>query len=74
MYTGTSRPRKPRSRIAERVLALYYPQARTYVAHDGVARELRQISMRSSPVLGEVLRLRLAGDAARSRTTPTDAG
>jgi hypothetical protein len=50
------------------VLALYYPQTREYVAHDGVARELRQISMKSSPVLRAVLRLRLAGDAARCRT------
>jgi len=57
-----------------RVLAQSYPQTRTYVAHDSAARELRQISMRSSPVPGEVLGLRLAGDAARSGTTPTDAG
>jgi hypothetical protein len=58
----------PTRLIAERVLALYYPQTRVYVAHDGVARELRQISMKSSPVLRAVLRLRLAGDAARCRS------
>lgn len=54
--------------LAERVLALYYPQTRVYVANDGVSRELRQISMKSSPVLREVLRLRVAGDAARCRS------
>jgi hypothetical protein len=54
--------------IAERVLALYYPQTRIYVANDGIARELRQISMKSSPVLRAVLRLRLAGDRAGCRS------
>jgi hypothetical protein len=54
--------------IAERVLALYYPQTRSYVATDGIERELRQISMKSSPVLRAVLRLRLAGDANGCRT------
>lgn len=58
----------PTRLIAERVLALYYPQVRTYVANDGIVRELRQISMKSSPVLRAVLRLRVAGDAAGCRT------
>jgi hypothetical protein len=58
----------PTRMIAERVLALYYPQTRPFVAHDGIARDLRQISMKSSPVLSAVLRLRVAGDAARCRT------
>jgi hypothetical protein len=31
------------------------------VANDGIQRELQQISMKSSPVLRDVLRLRLAG-------------
>ncbi len=54
--------------LAERVLALYYPQTREYVANDGIIRELRQISMKSSPVLRNVLRLRLAGDVAKCRS------
>jgi hypothetical protein len=54
--------------VAERVLALYFPQSRTYVAGDGVAHDLRQISMKSSPVLREVARLRAAASAARCRT------
>jgi len=58
----------PTQLIAERVLALYYPQTRLYVANDGIERELRQISMKSSPVLRAVLQLRLAGDAARCKS------
>ena len=58
----------PTRLLAERVVTLYYPQTREYVANDGVARELRQISMKSSPVLRAMLRLRVAGDAARCRT------
>ena len=54
--------------LAERVLALYYPQTRDYVANDGIVHELRQISMKSSPVLRNVLRLRLAGDVAKCRS------
>lgn len=54
--------------VAERVLALYYPQTRAYVASDGISRELRQISMKSSPVLRAMLRLRLAGDVAGCRS------
>jgi hypothetical protein len=58
----------PTRLIAEGVLALYYPQTRPYVANDGIERELRQISMKSSPVLRAVLRLRLAGDNAGCRS------
>jgi hypothetical protein len=58
----------PTRLVAERVLTLYYPQTRTYVAGDGVARDLRQISMKTSPVLRQVTRLREAADTARCRT------
>ena len=57
----------PTRDIAERVLELYYPQVRIYVANDGIARELRQISVKRSAPLQAVLRLRLHGDAARCR-------
>jgi hypothetical protein len=57
----------PTRLIGEQVVALYYPQTRVYVANDGIERELRQISMKSSPVLRAALRLRLAGDGARCR-------
>jgi hypothetical protein len=53
----------PTRRIAANVLAVYYPQTRTYVANDGISRELRQITMKGSPPLRSALRLRLAGDA-----------
>lgn len=58
----------PTSLIAERVLELYYPQSRRFVAADGMARELRQITAKGSPVLREVLALRAAGDAHGCRT------
>jgi hypothetical protein len=58
----------PTRMIAEQVLARYYPQTRIFVAADGIARELRQISAKESPVLRHVLRLRLAGDSARCRS------
>ena len=61
-------PIVPTTLIAQGILALYYPQTRPYVANDGIARELRQISMKSSPVLRAVLRLRLAGDNAGCRS------
>jgi hypothetical protein len=61
-------PLLPTRLIAEGVLALYYPQTRPYVANDGIARELRQISAKSSPVLRAVFRLRLAGDNAGCRS------
>jgi 5-methylcytosine-specific restriction endonuclease McrA len=58
----------PTRSIAAQVLALYYPQTRLYVANDGIERELRQISMKSSPPLRAALRLRLHGDAADCRS------
>ncbi len=58
----------PTRSIAAEVLALYYPQTRLYVANDGIERELRQISMKSSPPLRAALRLRLHGDAADCRS------
>lgn len=58
----------PTRSIAEHVLALYYPQTRSYAAAGGVERELRQISMKSSPVLRSTLALRVAGDAHGCRS------
>jgi 5-methylcytosine-specific restriction endonuclease McrA len=58
----------PTRRIAGDVLARYYPQTRLYIANDGMERELRQITMKGSPVLRAALRLRLVGDAARCRS------
>ena len=58
----------PTRTLAERVLEIYYPQVRLYVANDGIERELRQISMRRSAPLQALLRLRLHGDAAGCRT------
>lgn len=58
----------PTRRIAEDVLARYYPQTRLYIANDGIERELRQITMKGSPPLRAALRLRLVGDAARCRS------
>jgi 5-methylcytosine-specific restriction endonuclease McrA len=58
----------PTRALAERVVELYYPQTRAYVANDGVARELRQITMKKSAPLQAMLRLRLHGDAARCRS------
>jgi 5-methylcytosine-specific restriction endonuclease McrA len=58
----------PTRTIASRVLSIYYPQTRAFVATGGIAQELRQISMKSSPVLRAALRLRLHGDGAGCRT------
>ncbi len=58
----------PTRSIAEHVLALYYPQTRAYTASGGIERELRQISMKSSPVLRSAFALRLAGDAHGCRS------
>jgi hypothetical protein len=60
--------RIPTTVIAEHVVAAYFPQAREYVANDGIARELRQISMKSSPVARSVLALRVRAEAAGCRT------
>ncbi len=57
----------PTRDLAERVVELYYPQTRQYVANDGIARELRQISMKQSAPLQAMVRLRARGDAARCR-------
>jgi hypothetical protein len=53
--------------LSRLVLELYYPQTREYVANDGIQRELRQISMKGSPPLREVLRLRLLAEAQGCR-------
>ena len=58
----------PTRAIAQHVLALYYPQTRVYVAAGGIERELRQISMKSSPVLQSALRLRVQGESEGCRT------
>ena len=65
---GNGSPQIPTRVVAEQVLALYYPQTRLYVANDGIERELRQITMKGSPPLRAVLRLRLHGDASRCRS------
>jgi hypothetical protein len=44
-------PIVPTRLIAQGVLAFCFPQTRPYVANDGNECELRQISMKSSPVL-----------------------
>lgn len=54
--------------IAERVLSFYYPQSREYVAADGMAQELRQITNESSPVLRAALGLRLFGESKGCRS------
>jgi len=55
----------PTRLLAERVLELYFPQTRSYVDRAGSAHELRQISMKASPVLAAASDLR-ARAAARS--------
>jgi hypothetical protein len=57
----------PTRDLAERVVEIYYPQTRVYVANDGIERELRQISMKQSAPLEAMLRLRLNGEAAGCR-------
>jgi 5-methylcytosine-specific restriction endonuclease McrA len=54
--------------IARHVLRLYLPQARLYLAGDGEAMQLRQITNKQSAILGAVLRLHLAADAAHCRS------
>jgi 5-methylcytosine-specific restriction endonuclease McrA len=58
----------PTRAIAARVVELYFPQARRYVAADGVGRELRQISTKTSPPLRAVFALSVHADAHRCRT------
>ncbi len=53
--------------VARHVLRLYLPQTRLYLAGDGQAHQLRQITNKRSAILGAVLRLHLAAEAARCR-------
>lgn len=53
--------------IARHVLRLYLPQTRLYLAGDGHARQLRQISTKQSTILGAILRLHLAAEGAGHR-------
>ena len=58
----------PTRLIAERAVSLYYPQTRVFVSSGGMEHELRQITTKGSPVLREVLRLRLLGESAGCRS------
>lgn len=58
----------PTREIARRVVEIYYLQSRAYAAHDGITRELRQITMKSAPPLRAVLRLRIAAEASGCRS------
>lgn len=58
----------PTSLIAELVVESYFPQVRHYVANNGIQYELKQISMKSSPVARSVFDLRLKADAMRCRS------
>lgn len=53
--------------IAEHVLRIYLPQARTYLSGDGEARQLDQITSRRSEMFRSILRLHLVADATRCR-------
>ncbi len=53
--------------IARHVLRLYLPQARSYLASDGAMLELRQITGPKASVVGDVLRLHLIAESARTR-------
>ncbi len=57
----------PTRLVAERVLALYYPQTRIYVDGHGTARTPRQISMKTSSVLTAVEGLRTVAQTRRCR-------
>ena len=48
----------PTRLIAERVVELYFPQTRDYVDTEGRVREVRQITMKSSPALAAVATFR----------------
>lgn len=54
--------------VAEHVLRIYLPQVRSYLGVDGDPLQLRQITMKSSAVLGSVLRLHLQAEKHRCRT------
>ncbi len=67
----------PTRLIAERVVGLYYPQTRDYVDIAGGTRMIRQITMKSSPVITAVAQLRgsvptsMVSLAAARSTNPT---
>lgn len=54
--------------VARHVLRLYLPQTRLYLAGDGEARILRQITNKRSAILGAVVRLHMAADSAHCRS------
>lgn len=60
--------RVPTRLLAELVVELYYPQVRQYVANEGITHDLRQITMKGSPAVRAIFRLRLVGDNNRCRT------
>jgi hypothetical protein len=58
----------PTRLVADRVLALYYPQTRAFVDATGTARVPRQITNKTSTVLAAVERLHVVADEHRLRT------
>lgn len=58
----------PTRLIAERVLALYYPQTRPYVDMSGTSHQPRQISMKTATVSTAVELLRRHAEERRCRT------
>ena len=59
----------PTRLVAERVLDLYYPQTRNFVDAGGASLLPRQITVKSSPVLRAVERLRLTTEARGGRSS-----
>lgn len=60
----------PTRAIAAHVLTRYFDQVRTFVTTEGTPHELRQISMKSSPVIRAADDLRRTADEHRCRTIP----
>lgn len=58
----------PTRLIAERVLALYYPQTRPYVDSTGASHHARQIVMKTSAVLAAIEELRSLAELRRCRS------
>jgi HNH endonuclease len=58
----------PTRLIAERVLALYYPQTRPYIDISGAAHHARQIVMKTSSVLTAIEGLRSRAEVRRCRS------
>ena len=58
----------PTRLIAERVLALYYPQTRPYVDTAGTSHHARQIVMKTSTVLAAIERLRSVAESRQCRS------